>query len=50
VAEIDKTYAHLMSDAEVYVRGLLDGYDNAFEAANHPDRERGLAFGQGFAD
>jgi hypothetical protein len=27
VAQIDKTYGHLVPDSEEYLRGLLDTYD-----------------------
>jgi hypothetical protein len=27
VAQIDKTYGHLVPDSEQYLRDLLDGYD-----------------------
>ena len=27
MAEIDKTYGHLLPDSETYLRGLLDAYD-----------------------
>jgi integrase len=33
VAMIDKTYGHLVPDSEEYLRGLLDTYDQAAEAA-----------------
>ena len=33
VAQIDTTYGHLLPDSEEYLRGLLDGYDNALTAA-----------------
>jgi integrase len=32
-AELERSYAHLMPDAEDRMRDLLDGYDDAFEAA-----------------
>ncbi len=31
VADIDKTYGHLLPDSEEYLRGLLDNYDAAVE-------------------
>ena len=33
VQMIDQTYGHLLPDSEEYLRGLLDQYDNAAEAA-----------------
>jgi hypothetical protein len=32
VAQIDKTYGHLVPDSEEYLRSLLDSYDVAIAA------------------
>jgi hypothetical protein len=33
VAMVDQTYGHLVPDSEEYLRGLLDAFDTADEAA-----------------
>jgi integrase len=42
IAEIERSYAHLMPDAEDQMRGLLDGYDDAFDAAKRDRSKRSL--------
>jgi hypothetical protein len=42
VAELERSYAHLMPDAEDQMRGLLDGYDDAFDATKRDRADRSL--------